>query len=84
MWFKIYSPNVTGIEVVQRSERRLRRARATYFRKEKHDLGSLAGVVLAYTRARNAARGGGGGKEAGGKGKKGKGPKGKRGRDGSS
>jgi large subunit ribosomal protein L19 len=57
MWFKIYSPNVEGIEVVQRKEKRARRARLTYMRKLKHDLGSVQNVVLAYQRSRGALRG---------------------------
>ncbi len=32
MWFKIYSPNVDGVEVVQRREKRARRARLYYLR----------------------------------------------------
>ena len=32
MWVKIYSPNVAGIEVVQRKEKRARRARLYYMR----------------------------------------------------
>ena len=32
MWYKIYSPNVEGIEVVQRRVRRARRARLYYMR----------------------------------------------------
>lgn len=32
MWFKIYSPNVEGIEVVQRRVKRARRARLYYLR----------------------------------------------------
>ncbi len=32
MWYKIYSPNVTGIEVVKRKEKRARRARLYYLR----------------------------------------------------
>lgn len=32
MWYKIYSPNVEGIEVVQRREKRARRARLYYMR----------------------------------------------------
>jgi large subunit ribosomal protein L19 len=32
MWYKIYSPKVTGIEVVQRREKRARRARLYYMR----------------------------------------------------
>jgi len=59
MWYKIYSPNVEGIEVVQRKEKRARRARLTYMRKPKHDLGSVQGLVLAYQRNKGALRGGG-------------------------
>ena len=32
MWYKIYSPNVDGIEVVQRRQKRARRARLYYMR----------------------------------------------------
>lgn len=32
MWYKIYSPNVVGIEVVQRRVKRARRARLYYMR----------------------------------------------------
>ncbi len=32
MWFKIYSPNVEGVEVVQRRAKRARRARLYYMR----------------------------------------------------
>jgi hypothetical protein len=31
-WFKIFSPNVVGVEVVQRASRRMKRARAYYMR----------------------------------------------------
>lgn len=58
MWYKIYSPNVEGIEVVQRREKRARRVRLTYMRKPKHDLGSVQNIVLAYSRQR-ASRGSG-------------------------
>ncbi|KFZ09678.1 hypothetical protein V502_08576 [Pseudogymnoascus sp. VKM F-4520 (FW-2644)] len=58
MWYKIYSPNVEGIEVVQRREKRARRARLTYMRKPKHDMGSVQNIVLAYQRSRLGARGG--------------------------
>lgn len=75
MWYKIYSPNVEGIEVVQRREKRARRARLTYLRKPKHDMGSVQNIVMAYQRSRLGARTGGrddqGGKRKGkGKGKK--------------
>jgi large subunit ribosomal protein L19 len=58
MWYKIYSPNVEGIEVVQRTVKRARRARLTYMRKPKHDVGSVQNLVLAYQRSRSGLRGG--------------------------
>lgn len=54
MWFKIYSPSVTGIEVVQRREKRARRARLYYMRQPKHDIGSVDGIVRQYLRQRAA------------------------------
>jgi len=57
MWYKIYSPNVEGIEVVQRAQKRARRARLTYMRKPKHDIGSVQNIVLQYQRTRGALRG---------------------------
>ena len=57
MWYKIYSPNVEGIEVVQRAQKRARRARLTYMRKPKHDMGSVQNSVLQYQRTRGALRG---------------------------
>jgi large subunit ribosomal protein L19 len=53
MWFKVYSPNVTGIEVVWRRPKRARRARLTYMRKPKHDMGNVDHLVDAWRRARN-------------------------------
>ncbi|MCJ1398884.1 hypothetical protein MMC11_002085 [Xylographa trunciseda] len=53
MWVKVYSPTVVGIEVVQRAEKRARRARLYYMRKPKHDRGNLSGIVDAYIRTRN-------------------------------
>jgi len=52
MWFKIYSPNVMGIEIVQRREKRARRARLYYMRQPKHDMGSVDGIVRQYLRQR--------------------------------
>lgn len=75
MWYKIYSPNVEGIEVVQRREKRARRARLTYMRKPKHDMGSVQNIVLAYQRSRGALRGAGGKDDRKGGGKKKKGRK---------
>jgi large subunit ribosomal protein L19 len=67
MWYKIYSPNVEGIEVVQRKAKRARRARLTYMRKPKHE----------YQRSRGALRGAAGATEENNKGgkRKGKGRK---------
>lgn len=42
MWVKVYSPNVAGIEVVQRKERRARRARL-YFMRYVHFLAFFTG-----------------------------------------
>ncbi|EKG19033.1 Ribosomal protein L19 [Macrophomina phaseolina MS6] len=77
MWYKVFSPNVEGIEVVQRREKRARRARLYYMRKPKHDLGSVENIVRQYQRQRAMLRSGGGargrdansGKKAGKKGK---------------
>ncbi|KAE9364484.1 mitochondrial ribosomal protein-like protein [Stipitochalara longipes BDJ] len=77
MWYKIYSPNVEGIEVVQRREKRARRARLTYMRKPKHDVGSVQNLVLAYQRSRSGLRGSGQ-KEEGLKGGKKKSVRGKK------
>jgi len=78
MWYKIYSPNVEGIEVAQRKEgKRARRARLTYLRKPKHYMGSVQNVVMAYQRSRAAFRSDGskGQEKSFGKKKKGKGKK---------
>ena len=47
---KVYSPNVEGIEVVQRKEKRARRAVLSYLRQPRHDVGSVEGVVRQYLR----------------------------------
>lgn len=88
MWFKIYSPNVQSIEVVQRYEqwkksgksqrprKRPRRARLYYMRTGKHDRGSVENVVRLYQRERaalgRAGPAGNGGGSAAGRGKSGK------------
>ena len=58
MWVKVYSPAVRAIEVVKRAEKRARRARLYYMRKEKHDRGSVEGVVEQYLRTRRLVRSG--------------------------
>jgi large subunit ribosomal protein L19 len=65
MWYKIYSPNIEGIEVVQRREKRARRARLTYMRKPKHDMRSVQNVVLQYQRQKSVLTGGRRDKRAG-------------------
>ena len=54
MWFKVYSPLVEGIEVVQRREKRARRERLYYMRLKKHDRGSVENVVQGYLRKKAA------------------------------
>ncbi|VUC33532.1 unnamed protein product [Clonostachys rosea] len=56
MWFKIYSPSVTAIDVIWRRPKRARRARLTYMRKPKHDMGSVDQLVFAWKRERYALR----------------------------
>jgi ribosomal protein L19 len=53
MWFKIYNRNVAGIEVVHRRKKPARRARLTYLRKAKHDVGDVQSLVFAWKRSRN-------------------------------
>ncbi len=53
MWFKVYNKNVAGIEIIKRRTWRARRARLTYLRKPKHDMGSVQEHVFAWKRTRN-------------------------------
>lgn len=53
MWYKIYSPNVVGIEIVWRRPKRARRARLYYMRQPKHDMGNVDHLVAAWRRTRN-------------------------------
>ncbi|KAI0969277.1 translation protein SH3-like domain-containing protein [Xylaria arbuscula] len=53
MWYKIYSPNVLGIEIVWRRPKRARRARLTYMRQPKHDMGNVDNLVAEWRRTRN-------------------------------
>jgi ribosomal protein L19 len=50
VWFKVFSPNIEGIEIVQRKPKRARRAKLYYMRNPKHDVGSVEGVVRQYLR----------------------------------
>lgn len=52
MWFKVYSPNVEAIEVVQRKAKRARRAKLYYMRQPRHDVGSVENIVRQYVRQR--------------------------------
>ena len=53
MWFKVYNRNVAGVEVVRRAKKRARRARLTYLRQPKHDVGDVQSVVFAWKKSRN-------------------------------
>ncbi|KAI1924694.1 hypothetical protein LOZ64_000571 [Ophidiomyces ophidiicola] len=50
MWVKLYSPQVNSVEIVQRTEKRKKRARLTYMRKPKHDFGTVEHIVQKYLR----------------------------------
>ncbi|KAF4989913.1 hypothetical protein FGRMN_8810 [Fusarium graminum] len=56
MWFKIYSPTVTGIDIIWRRPKRARRARLTYMRKPSHDMGSVDQMVFAWKKERYTLR----------------------------
>jgi ribosomal protein L19 len=56
MWFKIYSPTVSGIDIIWRRPKRARRARLTYMRKAKHDMGSVDQHVFKWKKERYALR----------------------------
>ncbi|KAK1769266.1 translation protein SH3-like domain-containing protein [Phialemonium atrogriseum] len=53
MWFKVYNKNVAGVEIVRRRPKRARRARLTYLRQPKHDMGSVDHYVAAWRKSRN-------------------------------
>ncbi|KAK7938017.1 mitochondrial 54S ribosomal protein bL19m [Apiospora aurea] len=53
MWYKIYSPNVLGIEIIWRRPKRARRARLYFMRKPRHDMGNVEHLVEAWRRSRN-------------------------------
>ncbi|KAK0709080.1 translation protein SH3-like domain-containing protein, partial [Lasiosphaeria miniovina] len=52
MWFKIYNRNVAGIELVKRRLKRARRARLTFMRQPKHDMGSVSEIVHDWRASR--------------------------------
>ncbi|PSR76231.1 translation protein SH3-like domain-containing protein [Coniella lustricola] len=67
MWFKVYSRSVTGIEIVRRSKKRARRAKLTFMRQPKHDMGSVDNIVREWRKSRNVFASGAGKKKGGGK-----------------
>ncbi|KAI9850949.1 MAG: hypothetical protein M1838_004734 [Thelocarpon superellum] len=72
MWFKIFSPNVEAVEVVQRRAKRARRARLYYMRKPEHDMGSVQGIVQQYQRQKLVRSDGSSGRDSRSDGKKNK------------
>ena len=56
LWFKIYSPTTTGIDIIWRRPKRARRARLTYMRQAKHDMGNVDDYVFAWKKERYALR----------------------------
>ncbi|KAN0078728.1 Translation protein SH3-like domain containing protein [Elaphomyces granulatus] len=57
MWIKVFSPNVESVEIVQRTEKKKRRARLYYMRKPEHDMGSVENIVQNYLRQKSALTG---------------------------
>ncbi|KAJ5794665.1 Ribosomal protein L19 [Penicillium paradoxum] len=60
MSVKVFSPNVNSVEIVQRSEKKRRRARLYFMRDRKHDRRSVENIVANYVRQKKAFLGGGG------------------------
>jgi large subunit ribosomal protein L19 len=54
MEFKVYSPNVTSIELVKRRDKVPKQNVLYYLRKPEHDPGSLENIVRQYLRQRSA------------------------------
>ncbi|CAG8087893.1 unnamed protein product [Penicillium nalgiovense] len=59
MSVKVFSPNVNSVEIVQRSEKKRRRARLYFLRDKKHDRRSVENIVASYVRQKKAFLGGG-------------------------
>lgn len=53
MWFKVYSRSVTGIEIIKRAAEKARRAKLTYMRHSKHDIGSVDHIVREWRKGRS-------------------------------
>lgn len=56
MWYKIYSPTVAAIDIIWRRPKRARRAKLTYMRKPRHDMGNVDNLVFAWRKERFALR----------------------------
>jgi ribosomal protein L19 len=56
MWYKIFSPQIVGIDIVWRRPKRARRARLTYMRKPKHDMGDVTKYVIDWRREQRQLR----------------------------
>ncbi|EPS37683.1 hypothetical protein H072_8561 [Dactylellina haptotyla CBS 200.50] len=78
MWYKLYSPKIAGIDLVERKARRAKRAKLYFMRQPKHDMGSVESIVSRWKKNRMLFGGGdldaekGKGKKGAEKGKKGK------------
>ncbi|KAA8900571.1 putative mitochondrial ribosomal protein [Sphaerosporella brunnea] len=57
VWFKLYSPTIEAVELVQRAAKRKKRAKLYYMRKPQHDIGNVQNIVAQYTRQRAMLRG---------------------------
>jgi ribosomal protein L19 len=57
MAVKVFSPNVESVEIVQRTEKRKRRARLYYMRKPRHDMRSVENIVSNYLRQKSVLTG---------------------------
>ncbi|RDW61869.1 mitochondrial 54S ribosomal protein bL19m [Aspergillus mulundensis] len=57
MSVKVFSPNVESVEIVQRAEKRKRRARLYYMRQPRHDMRSVENIVSNYLRQKSAVTG---------------------------
>jgi large subunit ribosomal protein L19 len=64
MWYKVYNKNVAGIEIVKRARKRARRARLTYLRQPKHDVGSVSEIVAQWKKTRKIVSSRGGAQKA--------------------
>lgn len=63
VWLKIFSPKIAKIEIAWRRPKRARRARLTYMRKPKHDMGNVDHLVRAWREKMIVIGGSKGGKD---------------------